>query len=241
MSLMWSDERVENALAALASTLDVPPPSRLVTSPTSPTPPAVRPVRWRGGRARRALAVAAAVLIATTAAVALWPEARRAVAGWFGFGSVVVERVSDDVDDPRPLGRFVDDVTPLALPDALTGVPVAVERLGATTLGPPVAAGEPPEGGVVVRWADGTTLWALPSGADRNTKLIAPGDDARQVEDLGDFALSLEGHHVLATPVRQVIANTVVWWLDDSGEYRLESDRPAAELVELARTLAAEG
>ena len=53
------------------------------------------------------------------------------------------------------------------------------------------------------------------------------------------WALVITGDHFLRTPHRTIAATTSLLWQSDDREYRLESDRDDAELIELARQIAA--
>ena len=54
---------------------------------------------------------------------------------------------------------------------------------------------------------------------------------------LGDEAVLITGDHVLQTPQRQIAAGTVLLWISDDIEYRLESTLTEEEIVEIARAI----
>jgi hypothetical protein len=58
------------------------------------------------------------------------------------------------------------------------------------------------------------------------------------VDDLGDYAVLIDGAHVLDTPARRVAAGRVLWWLDDGRQWRLESEVDAATMRAVGRALA---
>jgi len=54
------------------------------------------------------------------------------------------------------------------------------------------------------------------------------------VSDLGDYAVLIAGDHVLDTPSRRVAAGTVLWWLADGQQWRLESQLDPATMLTMA-------
>ncbi len=48
---------------------------------------------------------------------------------------------------------------------------------------------------------------------------------------------TLTGPHTLRTPDRTIDAGNVVLWIREGIEYRLEGDRPTAELITIARAI----
>ena len=222
MADSWTDDRLDAALFALADILDVPGDERLVVA--RPTPRARR--RWP-------LLVAAAVVLVVIGVVAIAP-ARDTVARWFG---VRIER--DDGASAR--GSFADGVAAIDVDDAIARTGLTPAAFDATSLGRPDAAGIPPEGGVLLAWRDGaTTLWVR-SGEDDVVvvkKLVGSGG-SELIEDLGDYAVLIDGDHVLDTPARRVAAGRVLWWLDEGRQWRLESDLDAATMLAAGRALAA--
>jgi hypothetical protein len=98
----------------------------------------------------------------------------------------------------------------------------------------------PPEGGVLLGWDDGESLWVRPSADPLEVviqKLLDDYDTAARETGLGDAAVSVIGDHVLTTPRRRVAADSVVLWVDDGYEYRLETDAGRAELMATARAI----
>ncbi len=165
--------------------------------------------------------------------VAIAP-ARDTVARWFG---VQVER--DDGATAR--GSFADDVTPIDVDDAIARTPLEASAFDASPLGRPDAAGVPPEGGVLLAWRDGaTTLWVR-SGDDDIVivKKLIGSASGELVDDLGDYAVLIDGDHVLDTPARRVAAGRVLWWLDEGRQWRLESELDVTTMLAVGRALAA--
>lgn len=223
----WSDDRIERALAALADDLVVPDEPEDITAP--PRRPALR----------RLLAAAAVALAAAAGIVAAVPDARDAVAGWFGLGSVRLERVALPAPQAGGLPRLTDGVVAVDVDQAMAEADVSLAALDAAGLGRPDEAGRPPEGGVVLVWRQGsTTLWIRTvEDAPMVIKRLADDDRAELVAGLGEAAVLIEGDHVLATPARELAADRVLWWVAGTREFRLESDRPGGELVDIGRAL----
>jgi hypothetical protein len=114
----------------------------------------------------------------------------------------------------------------------------------ALDLGPPDRLMTPPEGGALLAWRDGTTLWLLPSDDPADPlldKLVGDDGSVTRLADLGDGGAVVTGDHVLQTPHRRVAADTVVLWVADGLQLRLETDRDPAAAVARARALAANG
>jgi hypothetical protein len=166
---------------------------------------------------------------------------RSAVAGWLGIGSTSIQIDPTPPSTAAPLPsidaglRRIDRATAA---ERLGSLPVALD---ATTLGPPTGFATMPEGGVLVVWPDATTLWIHDAEVDAGMlfdKLVQAGQSVQPVDGLGDRALVITGDHFLRTPHRTIAATTSVLWQSDDREYRLESDRDDAELIELARQIA---
>jgi hypothetical protein len=214
MAEAWTDERLDAVLLSLGAELEVPAfPARRAS--------------------RRWVLVAAAVVLVVVAGVLVIAPARDTVARWFGL-----EVRRDEVPTTLPSSTFDEGVAPLDVDVAIgrTGLDPAV--LAATSLGPPDAAGAPPEGGTLLAWDRGdTTLWVRvgEGGADVVKRLQREG--TADFQDVGDVSVLIEGAHVLETPSRTVAAGRVLWWVADGQEHRLESDLPAADLLAIARQL----
>jgi hypothetical protein len=221
MAEPWSEDRLDAALFALADVLDVPGGERLVID----RPAARHRRRWP-------LLVAAAIVLLAIGVVAITP-ARETVARWFG---VHIERD----DGATAHGSFVDDVVAIDVDDAIVRAGLAAAALEQTPLGRPDAAGIPPEGGILLAWRDGTTtLWVRPGDDDVVVvKKLIGARGSEMVADLGDYAVLIEGDHVLATPARRVAAGRVLWWLDDGRQWRLESELDTTTMLAVGRALA---
>jgi hypothetical protein len=188
--------------------------------------------------------VAAAAVVVLLAATTLNPvqDAIAAVADWLGVGSTRVERVEDGAADPRglpPIDAGLPRIGPRAA-ERILGRPLpATAHLG---LGPPAVLAAPPEGGVLLAWDEGTSLWVRASADPLEVvirKLLDEYDTAARVPGLGDAAVVITGDHVLTTPHRRVAADSVVLWVDGGYEHRLEADAESPELVRAARAIAA--
>ena len=177
---------------------------------------------------------AAAVLIVIVGVVAIRP-ARETVARWFG---VTIEQ--DDGTGAAARGAFADGVAPLDVDDAIAMSGLDPQAIEATTLGRPDAAGTPPEGGVLLAWREGaTTLWVRPGDDDvLLVKRLGAASRSRPVTGFADYAVLIDGPHVLETPARRVAAGRVLWWLGDNTQNRLESDLDEATLLDIGRALA---
>lgn len=192
----------------------------------------------RGPRIGHPLMLVAAAVVVLLAASLVVRPVRDAVAEWLGVGST---RVHID-PERRPTGPALDEslgTEPGQSPDD-TIVPTWV---AGGPLGAPERAVEPPEGGVVLLWDDGTTaLWIRPATSDSTVmfdKIVGIGSSVRRLDDLGDDAIVIDDDHILETPERVTTAGTTVVWIVDEFEMRLESDRPSEQLIEIARALEA--
>jgi hypothetical protein len=201
--------------------------------PARPSTVPRRSRRWRAGP----ILAAAAVIVA---AVLGFAPTRGALAGWLGIGSTRIRLDPVEVADPTLHPSIADDAEPVgrASAEELLGRPLP--DLDASQLGAPAGYAAIAEGGVLVVWDDATTLWIhqaqIDLGAMREKQLPATSPP-EPVEDLGDEALLLRGDHLLKTPHRSMAATTVVLWLSGPWELRLESDRPEAELIDIARQI----
>ena len=221
MADAWTDERLDAALFAMADVLDVPGDEGLAIA----RPSARHRRRWP-------LLVAAAIVLLAIGVVAIAP-ARESVARWFG---VRIER--DDGATAR--GSFSDDVVSIDVDDAMVRTGLDASTFDETPLGRPDAAGIPPEGGVLLAWRDGaTTLWVRPGEDDIVVvKKLIGSQGYEMVDGLGDYAVLIDGPHVLDTPARRVAAGRVLWWLDDGRQWRLESELDATTMLAVGRALA---
>jgi hypothetical protein len=185
------------------------------------------------------LAAAAAVLAAVILAVA---PVREAVADWLGIGSTRIEHEPAPPGTTAALPGIGAGVTSISEEDARARMPAELPAvLDPAPLGAPATFAAPPEGGVLVGWPDGTTLWIHRADLDLGMvvkKVTSPANTIRSVAGVGDEALLIEGPHRVTTPYRTVAAQSTIIWRTGSVERRLESDRPAEELIALARVLA---
>jgi hypothetical protein len=192
-------------------------------------------------RGRTRVLIAAAVIAVIALASLLVTPAREAVADWFGLGSTGIERVGPGEGDPSGLPYLVDGMEPIDRATAERTLRAPLPTIDSATLGPPEILGAPPEGGVLMAWSDqATTLWVRRSDlpADQAVGKLGSIDDAIvEVDGLGEAAISIDGEHVLETPLRRLAADNVVIWLDGGFELRLESDAPVDDLVALARSI----
>ncbi|MET0326106.1 MAG: hypothetical protein ABW219_12835 [Ilumatobacteraceae bacterium] len=220
MAEPWTDDRLDDALRSLADELDVPRLDDVVL--TRPTP-------WR----RRTWLAAAAVVAVVAAGVVVVAPARETVARWFGV------RIEHD-DGASATGSFADDVTALDLEAAIDSAGLEPGSFDATPLGPPSSAGTPPEGGVLLAWPEGeTTLWVRAGDDDVIVvKRLIGSSRAELIPDVADYAVLVDGAHVLDTPSRRVAAGRVLWWLADGRQWRLESNLDRSTMIAIAQALA---
>lgn len=195
-----------------------------------------RPAAWR-----RRLLVAAAVLLAVTAAVASIAPARRVVSGWLRAGNIDVE-IDPDLTIGPELPAFVDDVAQLDDRQLAARLGQSVPDLSGSVLGPPQAWWSPPERGLLATWnRDSTSLWIVetvdtyPASLD---KWLREPQAATSTPDLGEGGYVVEGAHIFQTPFRTVAANSVVAWTDGELTFRLDSTMPSDQLLEVARSIA---
>src|SRR5262249_37033317 len=98
-----------------------------------------------------------------------------------------------------------------------------------------------PEGGVIMGWSEGkTTLWVHSLDIDPQVflqKMIGVGEAVEPIEGVGEAALYVEGTHMLETPGRTLAARSVLLWVEDGVEYRLESDLSRDEMVQIAKSV----
>lgn len=223
MADTFSDLRLEAILASVGEHLVVTVESSRAEGPS----------RWP-----RRLAVAAAVLVVALVATLAVAPARDAVARWLGIGSTRIERVPD-ATVPADLPTITGGLSPATGEEAehaLGGALPVVEALG-----PPEASYVSPEGGVILVWSEGqTTLWVRDPDFEPALfvkKLLDAGEPAELVAGVGDEALLVEGTHILETPHRRLAAGTVLLWVDDGQEYRLESNLDRATMLDVARSV----
>ncbi len=230
----WSDRSLDVSLKQLGQLLDCGTDDLDVVA-------LVHGVGQRPQRPdRRVLAVAAAILMIVTVStlLAVTPT-RNAIADWFGIGRT-------EIEVPIP----GDGANPLPLPDQSleVGSPSIDTSAAESVLGRPVPQvpslqvddlRTPPEGGVLVLYADGTTLWiqvqSLPGPGLRKKSGLT--GSVTWLDDLGDGGALVSGPHTLVTPGRELRSESVVLWTANGMELRLEGDLSDAELIELARSV----
>jgi hypothetical protein len=231
MAEQLSDEHLAQVLASVGDLLVIPE-----VDPWSPAS------RGRGG-GRRVVGAAAAALLGVTLAGGLGTTpVREAVADWFGFGSTGFERVGPDEADPTglpPIDAGLPTVSRTEA-EAVLGRPLPHLDAARFGLGEPERIALPPEGGVLLGWDHAAaTLWVRTTEDPAETRMRKLLDDyatVRPVADLGEGAVSVVGDHVLATPHRQVAAaGSVVLWIDQGVEFRLESDLGIDAALSIAR------
>lgn len=224
---MIDDDRLEAVLVSVGADLDT-------TSPEGPAP--------RSSSARRSwLAAAVAVAVVAGGVLAVAP-ARRTVGGWLGIGRTEL-RVDSDLALPADhVPGFVAGGEPIRPSRVAALAGIAADALDASPLGPPEGWLAAPEGGAVAVWADhAASLWVLPTGDTQAmlfSKTVGTAERVRELPDLGDGGVLVEGRHLISTPFRTVPADSVVLWTFGDTALRLEAT-PAADvdLVQLATAL----
>lgn len=200
-----------------------------------------------------------ALLLATTTIAV--PPIRAAVQRLLRIGNTTIEIVPSTVPiASTPTTTPNQTATPNPIPSLTTGltivdrraasgilaaqVPALAGRLStfdASTLGVPDGYAAMPEGGLLLIWRHGSTLWIhdfsiRPSNYFR--KLASSDQVVVRVPGIGDDSIAIEGNHWLTTPHRTVISTSTVLWVSEALEFRLESNRPLDELVDVARSMA---
>jgi hypothetical protein len=199
-----------------------------------------------GARRRRVALVLAAVVLALLAA----PPVRAAVADWFGFGAVRVER-GEPAPSPAAPPPLVSPPpgTGVSLSDAVAAVdfPVSV----ALALGQPdgvEVSGDRRR--VSMSWAaagDGAAPGVLrldQFGASLDYSIIKRAPDVVFTEVNGDFAVWFDEPHEVAvllpdgTPVTESarLAGHTLIWQEGGVTLRLEGDVPLDRAVEIAES-----
>lgn len=260
------DDRLDGLLAEVGDALDFGEPTfdeealreRFADSPAvSPVDsPVLAPARRTAGLGWRVAAAVIAVVVAGSV-LAVTP-AREAIADWFGIGNTqivpdppVSEAASGPFDSADAADEPIDTAEdPPRNDNNLGDEALELDRSEAVeVLGRPIpeipgrevrAIGSPPEGGVLILFADDDlTLWVRPDAPDEApvTKQGLGSGSIDPVDDLGDDAYLLSGEHVLVTPGRTLRAGTVVLWVADGLELRLEGDLADDEMIALARAV----
>ena len=231
----FTDQQLEAVLASVGR--------RLVVPTGSPTVRSLADVTAARRPARSALLVAAAVAVLLLVAGAVVTPVREAVADWLGIGSTSIEQVRGPGSDPRGLPSLAAEAVPISAAAARAELGRAVPVVRDRHLGAPTLRSLPREGGVLMIWPRGkTTLWVHRDAGESVVfvkKLFNLQDRVTPISGLGDLAALIEGRHVLETPARRVAAGRVLIWVADGLEYRLESDLPRAEMLEVARSVSA--
>ena len=224
MADTFSDAHLEEILMSVGAHLEVGAPA---------APSAHRHSTWL-----RRLAVAAVILIALLVVGLAVAPVRSAVADWLGIGSTHVVKVPGGVDTSG-LPLIQERLRPVSRAEAEAVLRDPLPTVAA--LGDPQIVVLPPEGGVLMGWTEGdTTLWVHPIDIDPDLflqKLVAVGENVEPVEGVGEAALYVEGTHILETPGRRLAARSVLLWVQDGVEYRLESDLSRDEMIDVAKSV----
>ena len=235
-------------LAALGRAVDVPAPGAgfaIAVLERLPDRPASTKGLTGGRRRRVALAVAVAIgLLALLAA----PPVRAAVADWFGFGGVKVERgdVGTPTADPTPPavapGTSVADAVSMvrftvSVPDALgqpDGVEVSDDRRMVS-----MSWDTDEEGVLRLDQFDAALDFSVLKVA-RNVHYAAVDDiDALWFEEPHEVAL-LEPDGTQVTQSARLAGHTLIWMVDGV-TLRLEGDVELSRAVEIAESVAPVG
>jgi hypothetical protein len=230
-------------LAALGRGVDVPAPGAGLAVSVLERLPEAPPARaFAAGAKRRRIALAAAVAVALLALLAT-PPVRAAVADWFGFGGVRVERG----DTPAPTA---DPTPPLVSPGAsLAEAAAAVDF----TVSVPDALGEPDgvevsydrrivsmswdtdeEGVLRLDEFDATLDFSVVKTAPDVHWAAVNGIDALWFEEPHEVAL-LEPDGTRVTHSARLAGHTLIW-MADGVTLRLEGDVELRRAVEIAES-----
>ncbi len=220
----FSDAHLEEILISVGAHLEVGAPSS--------------PSVHRGAPWLHRLVVAAVILIALLVVGLAVAPVRSAVADWLGIGSTHVVEVPGGVDTSG-LSLIQERLTRVSSDEAERALRHPLPTVDA--LGDPQVVVLPPEGGVIMGWAESnTTLWVRSIDIDPKVflqKLVAVGEKVEPVDGVGEAALYVEGTHILETPGRTLAARSVLLWMQDGVEYRLESDLSRDEMIDVAKSL----
>lgn len=166
---------------------------------------------------------------------------REAVADWLGIGSTRIETAPADQDDLAALPDLYADLSPVTPGAASAELGRPLPEVTHPRLGDPSLVATPSEGGVIVAWERGsTTLWIRPhdpSVAPDRRKLASDASAVQPIGELGEQGWFVQGEHELVTPDRRVAAASVVLWIDDGLEYRLESEFGRETMLAIARSV----
>ncbi len=203
-------------------------------------------------KARKRLRAYAITFISICALVFATPAVRAAVANWFGIGSTEI-KISPNLTSLEPLSdcrsgnetsctfpKIDQALAEINGSSAAASLGFALPDLSTTPLGKQVRFATMPEGGVLVIWADNSTLWLHSVSIEPAMllkKLGGSGVTTSAVNNLGDAAIAISGPHWLQTPHRKILATNTILWVRGMNEFRLESNLPPDQLINVAREL----
>lgn len=227
-----ADDQLVRDLRALGRAADVPAPSDdlafRVLHRVASTPPRVR---WWTRQRRLVALVVTAILLALLAA----PPVRAAVADWFGFAGVRVERGDPGPDSAPPASVSGDDPVSVAFPvylPAELGDPDGVE---VSDDGRIVSMSWTTDDGVVrLDQFDGRLDYTMAKRAPDVTFTSVGGGDAIWFEDAHEvWLLSDDGRSSTHPP--RLAGHTLIWPVGET-TLRLEGDLPIDRAVEIAES-----
>ena len=227
-------------LAALGRAVDVPVSGASLSVRVLERLPEAPPAKAAAGARRRRIAVAVAVAVGLLALLAT-PPVRAAVADWFGFGGVRVERGETQAPTADPTPPTVSPGVSLAVTAAMVGFTVSV----------PEALGEPDgvevsddrrmvsmswntddEGVLRLDQFDATLDFSVLKTAP-DVQYAAVNDiDALWFEEPHEVAL-LEPDGTQITHSARLAGHTLIW-MTDGVTLRLEGDVELSRAVEIA-------
>jgi hypothetical protein len=240
-------DRLVDDLTHLGHDLPVPPPSptlatevlaRVAALPV----PAPSRTRWFGDLAdravrwRRGIAVAVVALLVALLAT---PPVRAAVADWFGFAGVIVQRGSVDEDDAPPPPRVDDGGMTVAQAADLVGFTPLVP----TDLGEPEAVEVSPDrvfvsmswdteaGPVRLDQFDGRLDFRIAKTSPGVQYASVAGVDALWFEEPHEVVI-LDEQDQPRTETARLAGHTLIWPLDDL-TLRLEGDLSLERALEI--------
>lgn len=231
-------------LTALGRAADVPAPGASFAVSVLERLPDAPPARTDGaaGSRRRRIALVVAVAVGLLALLAS-PPVRAAVADWFGFGGVRVER--GDTEPPT-----TDLTPPTASPDASL---TEAASMVSFTLSVPDALGAPDgvevsadrrmvsmswttgdEGVLRLEQFDATLDFAVLKTATDVQWAAVDGSDAIWFDEPHEVAL-LEPDGTQVTHSARLAGHTLIW-MADGATFRLEGDVELSRAVEIAES-----
>jgi len=227
---VWNDDRISAVLSEVGQELDCGQDSLDIVA-------LLNIDERRSPRQGLRLVAAAVVLLLAAGALMVVTPTREAIADWLGIGRTRIELPNPGAGSTQAPEQRLDT-------EASRVGPGAAERLLGRALPEiptlePIDFRTPPEGGVLIVYADALTLWVQvqDEGGPVLQKTVGSGGSVTWLDDLGDGGALVSGPHTLTTPGRELGSDSVVLWTERGLEVRLEGDLSDAQLIELAHSV----